>query len=351
MQQVDLHEPSTQLSCLKRSVRPPRVTVLMPVYNAERFLRQAVHSILSQTFDDLELLAVDDGSTDSSLSIIEGYGDPRIRVVGTSRNLGHTHALNRGLRECRGELIARMDADDVSLPTRLERQVAFMQANPNVALVGTWAELIDEHGRVFHEVKLPCDPVEVRRTLISGNCFYHSSVMFRRDAVIASGSYRLDYSEDYDLWLRLAARHEVANIPEVLLRYRVHGEQVSLKKFRTQRRAGLKAREAMIPLWREKGWLTNGRLPINGFLASLSGERSSLGFWYQDWASLYWKMGDMSKALRFQAWAVLHSPLAGTYWLSALNLLIERTLSPAHARRVRWYAHRAKHFVTFWSSK
>lgn len=206
------------------------VSVLMPVYNGEQFLAEAIESILGQTFADFEFLIVDDGSTDNSPTILADYAsrDPRIRVV-TQANAGIVAALNRGLAECRSPLVARMDADDVSLPMRLERQMAFLAARPSVAVVGTAIQLISETGAAGPEVHHPAAQQVIARRLRHGNCLAHPSVMMRRDVVMGVGGYRefLRHAEDYDLWTRAAERHELANLPDCLLRYRVHGGQVS----------------------------------------------------------------------------------------------------------------------------
>lgn len=208
----------------------PAVSVLMPVYNGERFLAEAIESILGQTFADFEFVIVDDGSTDTSPAILADYAsrDPRIRVV-TQANAGIVAALNRGLAECRTALVARMDADDVSLPTRLERQVAFLATRPMVAVVGTAVQRISETGAAGPEVRHPAAWQAIARGLRHGNCLAHPSVMMRRDAVMEVGGYRefLRHAEDYDLWTRVAERQELANLPDCLLRYRVHGGQVS----------------------------------------------------------------------------------------------------------------------------
>lgn len=208
----------------------PAVSVLMPVYNGERFLAEAVESILGQTFADFEFVIVDDGSTDASPAILADYAsrDPRIRVVAQA-NAGIVAALNRGLNECRSPLVARMDADDVSLPTRLEQQVAFLTDHPKVAAVGTAFRLISETGAAGPEVRPPAAHKAIKRGLRYGNCLGHPTVMMRREAILAVGGYRefLRHAEDYDLWTRVAERYELANLPACLLRYRVHAAQVS----------------------------------------------------------------------------------------------------------------------------
>jgi glycosyltransferase involved in cell wall biosynthesis len=208
----------------------PVVSVLMPVYNGEWFLAEAIDSILGQTFADFEFVIIDDGSTDASPAILADYAsrDPRIRVV-RQAGAGIVAALNRGLAECRAPLVARMDADDSSLPTRLEQQVAFLAGHPRVAVVGTAFQLVSETGAAGPKVHHATGPAAISRGLRRGNCLAHPTVMMRRDAILAVGGYResLRHAEDYDLWTRVGERHELANLPTCLVRYRVHGGQVS----------------------------------------------------------------------------------------------------------------------------
>ncbi|MBM4441159.1 MAG: glycosyltransferase [Candidatus Rokubacteria bacterium] len=201
----------------------PRVTVLMSVYNGARWLREALDSVLGQTYRDFEFVIVDDGSTDDSAAILASVRDPRITLV-RQPNQGLAAALNRGLREARGELVARQDQDDVSLPERLARQVAAMDAQPRTGLLGTQAETIDAEGRACFVRRYPTDSLVLKWQVMFDNPFVHSSVMLRRAALDDVGGYSTDPRrqppEDYELWLRLVSRWDVGNLPEVLLRYR-----------------------------------------------------------------------------------------------------------------------------------
>src|SRR5258708_31795371 len=156
----------------------------MPVFNGMRHVGAAVESILAQTYRDFELLVVDDGSSDRSLEIVRSYRDARIRVLVNERNLGLAASLNRGLSESRCALIARQDADDLSLPNRLERQVAVMRQRPELALLGTQASAIDVDGRPLKAVDRPIDEVSIRWYGLFDNPFVHTSVMFRRALVL-----------------------------------------------------------------------------------------------------------------------------------------------------------------------
>jgi GT2 family glycosyltransferase len=207
------------------AARPPRVSVVLPIYNGGPFLADAVNSILAQTFRDFELIAIDDGSRDTSGEILDRFAlaDSRVRALHQT-NTGIIGALNRGLALARGEFIARMDADDVAQPERLARQAVFLDAHPNIAVVGSAVTLIDERGKRIRDVAYPVTPEAVAEFLEIGAPLAHPAVMMRRDAVLAVGGYREAYrhAEDYDLWLRMAERYRMANLPDRLLLYRQH---------------------------------------------------------------------------------------------------------------------------------
>ena len=208
------------------------VTVLMSVHNGERYLRAAIASILAQTHRRFELLIIDDASTDGSRAIIASFGDPRIRVLHNETNLGLTKSLNLGLVSARTEFVARQDADDLSRPERLERQVAFMQAHPKTALLGTHVNVIDADG---HPRGGPPDvraltPLGVRWHLLFGNPFAHSSVMFRRSVAWDElGGYDPEfiYNQDFELWSRVVERHSACNLPDILIDYRAHADSIA----------------------------------------------------------------------------------------------------------------------------
>lgn len=209
----------------------PLVSVVMPVYNGEKYLAEAVESILNQTFRDFEFIIIDDGSTDGTAQILEQYGrgDSRIRIC-HQENAGVVAACNRGIGLARGKYIARMDADDIALRHRFQAQVGFLESNPDVALVGSAISFIDAEGRGHGQImRYPTSDSAIRRILYYGNCFAHPSIMMRRQAVSAVGGYRecCSPAEDYDLWLRLAERFKVANLAEPLLLYRIHHRQAT----------------------------------------------------------------------------------------------------------------------------
>jgi Glycosyl transferase family 2 len=215
----------------------PRVSVVMAVRNGVPYLEQAVDSILAQTFTDLEFVIIDDGSTDSTPEVLRRYqtADHRVRVL-HQENAGLTPSLNRGCQLARGTYVARMDADDVAFPDRLARQVEFLDRHPGVALLGSAVVRIDELGREIKRSECPTLHAEIVRALTRYNCFTHPTVMLRKDMLAAVGGYREAYrqAQDYDLWLRLSERYEVANLAEPLLYYRVYASQVSVRHLEQQ---------------------------------------------------------------------------------------------------------------------
>lgn len=210
----------------------PRVSVIMSVHDGERYLRAAIDSILSQTMADLELIVVDDGSNDGSADILREYAsrDPRVVVVTNAARLGLTRSLNAALTRAHGEFIARMDADDVSLPHRLERQLAFLALHPDVGVVGSFYSEIDEHGAVTTPVfRFPVEPVLVAWRMAFENPLPHPPILARRAVIEAAAGYdeRWETSQDYDLFTRLAPLTKLANCPDVLFLWRRHAASVS----------------------------------------------------------------------------------------------------------------------------
>jgi glycosyltransferase involved in cell wall biosynthesis len=211
-------------------VADPRVTVLMPTWNAGPFIRAAVDSVLAQTIEDWRLLVVDDQSSDGTPDVVASYDDPRVRLERLPRNLGQTGALNHGLGLIDTPWVARLDQDDVAMPARLERQLAYVAGRPATTLVGSWADFVDEHDRKLGSFRPATDAAEVRRQLYARSLpIAHSTAMMRTDAVHDLGGYATDFSiaQDYELWSRLAARGEVANVGEVLVLLRHHSGQAS----------------------------------------------------------------------------------------------------------------------------
>jgi glycosyltransferase involved in cell wall biosynthesis len=218
----------------------------MAVHDGERYVGAAVDSVLAQQFGDLELIVVDDGSTDRSAEIVRQRADPRVRLIANGGNLGLAPSLNVGLAEARGEFVARLDADDVAVPQRLVRQVAFMDDNPQVALLGSWYVEMAADGTPGAQVKLPTRHWDLRWHMCLYCPFAHSAMLWRRMTVAERvGQYdeRLAYSMDYDLWRRIAERLEVANVPENLLYLRAH-EQSMTATYGERAREGLRMQAA-----------------------------------------------------------------------------------------------------------
>ena len=207
---------------------PPAVSVLMGVWNGAPQVGEAAESILSQTMTDLELIVVDDDSTDATPAILGSFHDPRLQVLRRARG-GLTSALNAALRLARAPLLARLDADDVALPERLERQLAFLSAHPEIGLCGTAAREVDASGRAVAVVRPPADDAGIRRALIRRNPFVHSSVVMRRAAVEQAGGYdeAFPVAQDYDLWMRMSRVTRMANLSEPLVVRRLRPGRVT----------------------------------------------------------------------------------------------------------------------------
>lgn len=214
----------------------PRVTVLMPVYNGEKHLGEAIESILAQTFRDFELLIIDDGSSDHSVEIIGSYDDLRIRLVRNQQNSGITATLNLGLRLAAGDYIVRMDADDISLPERLSKQVAFMDSHQDIGVCGTWVETIGEpSGQLW---RYPTRPEITKARLLFTSALAHPSVIMRREKLFGAELFydpSFLHAEDYELWVRASRHCALSNIGEVLLLYRLHASQISRIHLEQQR--------------------------------------------------------------------------------------------------------------------
>jgi glycosyltransferase involved in cell wall biosynthesis len=206
------------------------VSVVMPVCNVSRYVARAVESICSQSFGDFELIIINDGSTDETPEILRGYEkrEKRIRFCDQKRQ-GVVASLNYGCSLARGNYIARMDGDDISLPMRFEKQVAYLKEHSDVSVCGTWTESIDEHDCSLGVWRVPTEPDVLGWHLLFGNYLAHPSVMFSRSLITGEGLYREQalHIEDYDAWARLNATVRFANIPEVLLKRRVWKKSVS----------------------------------------------------------------------------------------------------------------------------
>jgi hypothetical protein len=225
----------------------PAVSIVMAVFNGEAFLAEAVESILGQTLRDFEFVIVDDGSTDGTSGILSDYAkrDPRVRVF-TQQNKGRADSLNFGINLARSDLIARMDADDISLPHRLKDQREFMDGHNEVGLLGGTVEFIGPERQKLGVFKSPEEDRELRAGMRRCNQFYHPTVMMRKEVVLAAGGYRraLRDADDYDLFLRIAERARMASLAKPVLLYRIHANQTSVLRMTHQALCVLAARVA-----------------------------------------------------------------------------------------------------------
>lgn len=211
-------------------IQLPLVTVLMPVYNAERYIRESVGSVLKQSFTDFELLIINDGSTDRTADIILSFDDPRIVLI-NQENQGIAPTLNKGLSLARAPYVARMDADDICYPGRLQRQFYFLVQNPSYVIVGSDADYISEDGEFLCTYVSKGHTNEEIMDRIQTDCpFQHSSVMFRKEPVVQCGGYPVHAHnfEDYLLWIKLKSYGRFYNIPEALIRYRFNPASVTI---------------------------------------------------------------------------------------------------------------------------
>lgn len=208
----------------------PQISVLMSVYNGEKFLKEAIKSVLSQTFSDFEFIISNDVSTDSSLEIINSFKDKRIRLIQNEKRLELTKSLNKGLKIASGKYIARIDADDICREDRLEKQFNFMETNSNVTVCGSYANLIDDNGYKIGELKHHVDFESIKGKIFFDNILIHSSAFFIKDFIHKIGMYNEEFtrSQDYELWFRVIANNgEITNIPENLIDFRVHSNNIA----------------------------------------------------------------------------------------------------------------------------
>ena len=210
----------------------PKVSVIIPVYNREKYVGEAIDSILAQSFTNFELLLIDDGSTDGSIEIMKSYTDPRVRLVRNEHNLGIPKTRNKGLQLARGDYIAILDSDDTALSDRLVKQVAFLDRYKDYALLGSWATQMDEEGRPLEKGKRQfVSSGEVKSHLLFRCWLPHSSIMVRA-AILQAYGYREQYvlCSDFDLFVRLARKHQLGHLPEPLVRHRVHEGSITRQK-------------------------------------------------------------------------------------------------------------------------
>lgn len=212
------------------------ISIILPCYNAERFLKECIESILTQTYKNWELIIIDDGSKDATSRIIQSFKDSRIRYFKNNKNLGIVKSLNKGIKNAQGKYIARIDADDKMRPDRLYKQIHFLSKNLEYAIVGSTHCIINEHGFVKSYYSYPQSNEEVQFFKNFINPFSHPSVMIRKE-IFNEFSYNLDfpYCEDYNLWFNILEKYKGYNLPEALTEYRIHGDNISIQKSKQQK--------------------------------------------------------------------------------------------------------------------
>lgn len=210
------------------------VSVIMPVFNAEKYLRQSIESILNQDLIDFEFIILNDGSNDQSKGIIKSYQDPRIKYLENEQNHGIVYTLNKGLQAANSKYIARMDADDISLPHRLQRQVSFLEQHPEVGVLGTAYLPIDENEKPVHQpIFMPEYPASAKWFMLIGSPLAHPTTMFRTDLVKKVGGYSelFPHAEDYELWTRVSQISNICSLQDVYLHYRATDQNSISKKY------------------------------------------------------------------------------------------------------------------------
>ena len=211
------------------SSKTPKVTVFIPVYNREKYVGEAIESILAQTYSDFEILLVDDGSTDQSVDLIRSYTDPRIRLASNEENLGIPKTRNKGVELARGQYMAMLDSDDRAYPDRLQKQVAFLDSHPEYAQVGSWCRMMDAQGRILNKIKRqPTLPDDIHAQFLFRCAMSNRSIM-ARTAILQEYGYRNDFPrcQDYELHVRLAKYYKLGNLPECLVYGRIHPQQIT----------------------------------------------------------------------------------------------------------------------------
>lgn len=209
------------------------VSVVIPCYNAEKYIKESVYSIINQTYNKLEIICVDDCSTDNTLKILKEIArkDQRVIILQNPENLKISKTLNRGIEHSSGEYIARMDADDIALPVRIEKQIEFLEANPQIGLCGACCEKIDATGKHIGYMRYPLKHEELKSALLFTSVFIHPTVVFRKKIFNELGGYEdLMPVEDFEYWIRIVQHFQVANLTDVLLKYRWHGDNVTVNQ-------------------------------------------------------------------------------------------------------------------------
>ncbi len=318
--------------------RAPLVSVIINAYNAEAYFAECLDSVLAQTLEDFEVIVVNDGSTDATGEIAEAYArrDARVRVFHNERNFGIPATINRALSHARGEFIAKMDADDVTMPERFAKQVAYLRAHPEVVMVGSWWSRIDPDGRELGGHRLHPSNRRLAQQMLRRCVLVHTSVMVRGD-LYRRIKYRefFRYAQDYDLFLRLCEHGEIAILPEVLARQRLNPRGVTVQRFYEQAQYARYAR-AFARQRRRRGFDDYERVAADpNAIRPFASSRASLGFYHYRRGLLRVTLRDMAGARR-EFWRSLMTvpwDVRVAAWL-ALTLVPRPVLELA--RRAMW---------------
>ncbi len=224
-------------------IEVPLLSVIMSIFNGEKYVKETVESVLNQSFRDFEFIIVNDGSTDGTSEILRSFKDERIRII-NQENRGLTKSLNRSIGGSEGRYVGRIDCGDIAFEKKFEVQLNFLEGNRDIYGVGTWANLIDEKGNMVGMLKYPTEYEKIRKVILRYNPFVHPSLVFRKEMFDEIGLYdeSFEFAQDYDLMLRAVSRFNIVNLPEVLLNYRVSEEAISSRKMKKQEYYALKAR-------------------------------------------------------------------------------------------------------------
>ncbi|HEY8155819.1 MAG TPA: glycosyltransferase family 2 protein [Myxococcota bacterium] len=294
------------------------LSVVMPVYDAERWVAAAVESLLRQTHTDFELLIFDDGSRDRTLEIIEAFQDPRIRLH-RRPHAGYSIWLREGVQLARGEYLARMDADDVARPQRFELQLAHLRRHPECVALGSEVLLVDPEGRPLGERGVPLRHEAIEADLLAGRggSLVHPSAIFRREALLAVGGYRpeCEPAEDLDLYLRLAEKGRLANLRDTLLEHRLHIGKVSAERAGEQRRQ-------LLAILRDAR-MRRGLPPEAVSLPPVAERLSAVDYWHY-WARSAIRARRLPIARRYALAALIRQPVARRSWKLLASALLGR---------------------------
>lgn len=302
----------------------PAISVLMCARNAQAFVSQAIAGILAQTFADFELLVVDDASTDTTSRLIQGFSDPRIKVLRNKENVGIAASRNIGLAASRAPIVAIADADDVSSPSRLEEQKDFLDCHPEVGLLGCYADVIDADGAALGVIKTPLEDGEIRTEMKTRAALVHPTVAMRRALLVDAGGYRAKFvaGSDYDMLLRVSEKTRMATVPAQLCRYRLSPSSISVQRREAQRRSSALSRRFADERARG-GRDTYEELPESEFVDSVDrADKGAVMSRYHVFAGkLAGAAGNLSLARRHFSKAIVADPLgARAYALLLVSL-------------------------------